>query len=968
MLRKYCLYLLLILLSFGEGYGKDKCKIDSLRAAYQTVTHDTAKIIILLAWGEEINVNKLDSTIILYHKAVELAKKNLSENLNGKTILSLATGQAGDELVKVFKKLLANAYYKIADRYYNQGKIDKALEYYFLSLKISEELKEKQGMAYCYNSIALTYEYQGELDKALEYYFLSLKIREEFKDTEGMAHEYWNIASFYHIKKDYANCIAYYTEAAASYFELNNSYGTASGFYTKATLFEIENKIDSAIYSYEQALSYYKEIDHVQYVGWCYREISNCFSLKNDLIKTIEYAESSLSLAKELGIVGDINYAARFLSSHYKEQNNFEDALIMYELEIEMQDSIVNKETQKATIRQQMKYEYEKEELVKEQEEKEQLRLAAEDQSRRDDLHYAGIFIGMFLLFGVVLMLGFVKVPPKGAEVIIFLSFLILFEFLLVLLDPFVEEYTGGAPIFKLLLNAVLAGLIFPLHQFFEKKLKKKLIKGKRNSPPFLGGVGGGKEVKALMFLGLVIVNPYLFAQTDTVTKSPPVGGDLEGVSKIDSLKAELTTSTHDTTKVNILTEIGELDMIFRISYWDTIIQICNKNLPNKNSLEEIVFLHTKADALNNVGYIYQHQGDIKKGLEYYFESMKIEEEFFLEKSRKKWTESLGDLTFLKSKKMFKKGLASTYNNIGAIYDDQGEIEKALEYYFLSLKIREEINDKIGMAISYNNIGAFLCERDSLEEGMRYLEMGLALNEQLGNKAGVSYSNSSIGGWQLKIGYVKAALESGLEALSVANEIGYVDYIQSASKLLSDVYKMQGKFKDALAMYELEIQMRDSMVNEENQKATIRQQMKYEYEKAQILKEQQEIEQARIQAEITSRRDNLQHSAIFIGILILFGGVLMLGFVKVRPKDVEAIIFISFLILFEFVLVLADPHIEQYTGGAPGYKLIFNAGIAGLMFPLHQFFGGKLKKRIVKVQRKKIREQIEQYKKDTEGM
>ncbi|MBL4715747.1 MAG: hypothetical protein JKX95_03850, partial [Bacteroidia bacterium] len=128
------------------------------------------------------------------------------------------------------------------------------------------------------------------------------------------------------------------------------------------------------------------------------------------------------------------------------------------------------------------------------------------------------------------------------------------------------------------------------------------------------------------------------------------------------------------------------------------------------------------------------------------------------------------------------------------------------------------------------------------------------------------------------------------------------------------------------------------------------------------------IEQARIQAEATSRRDNLQYSAIFIGILILFGGILMLGFVKVRPQDVEGIIFISFLILFEFVLVLADPHIEQYTGGAPGYKLIFNAGIAGMMFPLHQFFGGKLKKRVIKIQRKKLRQRMEQYKKDTEEM
>jgi len=956
---RWCILIIIFLLSPFCSFSENKAKTDSLKAAYQTATHDTTRINALLLWGKEINVNKLDSAIILYKNALELAKKSLSENLDGKTVL-------GDGLVKVFKKLLANAYYNIADRYYYQGEIDKALEYYFLSLKISEEMKEQHGMANCYNSIALTYEYQGELDKALEYYFLSLKIREEFKDTEGMAHQYWNIASFYHIKKDYTNCISYYTKAASSYFELNNSYGNASGFYTKGTLFEIENKLDSAIYSYKQAISYYKEIDHIQYVGWCYREVSYLFSLKNDLIKAVEYAENSLSLAKKLGIVGDINYAARFLSSYYRKQSRFEDALSMYELEIEMQDSIVNKETQKAIIRQQMKYEYEKEELIKEQEEKEQLRIAIEAQSRRDDLHYAGIFIGMFLLFGVVLMLGFVKVPPKGAEAIIFLSFLILFEFLLVLLDPFVEEYTGGAPIFKLLLNALLAGLIFPLHQFFEKKLKKKLVGGKKEKL--------SKEVKALMFLGLVFIHPLLFAQN----------------SKVDSLKSAYEVAEHDTTRINILFTMGE-ELI--MSNPDTVLiiekkamDICKKNLAeildNKTSLKVKEGL---ADAYNNIGFIYGNQGEIEDALEYNFLSLRIKEE-------------------LKDK----KGMAFSYNNIAAIYDDQGEIEKALKYYFLSLKLREDINDKSGtsdsynnigamyykqgeiqmalkyhflclnltkeikdnyrMAMSYHNIGSTLCELDSVVEGMKYMKLGLSLKKELGYKAGVSVTTSLIGTWQLKLGHVQAALDNGLEALNRAKEIGHVHYMERAAELLSDVYRKQGKFEDALVLYELEIQMRDSIVNEENTKATIRQQMKYEHEKEQLIQQEQEIEQARIHAEVTSRRNNLHYSAIFIGILILFGGVLMLGFVKIRPKDVEGIIFISFLILFEFVLVLADPHVEQYTGGAPGFKLLFNAGIAGLMFPLHQFFEGKLKKRIIKVQRKKTRKMIKQYKEDVEEM
>ncbi|MBL4656895.1 MAG: hypothetical protein JKX73_02765 [Flavobacteriales bacterium] len=153
--------------------------------------------------------------------------------------------------------------------------------------------------------------------------------------------------------------------------------------------------------------------------------------------------------------------------------------------------------------------------------------------------------------------------------------------------------------------------------------------------------------------------------------------------------------------------------------------------------------------------------------------------------------------------------------------------------------------------------------------------------------------------------------------------------------------------RNALEMYELHIQMRDSIKNEETQKATIRQQTKYEFEKVQLVKEQNEKDKERIEAEATGRRDNLQYSVILIAILVLFGGVLALGFINVSERMAEGIIFFSFLILFEFLLVLADPYIEGWSSGAPGIKLLFNSGIAALIFPAHAFFEGKLKGRLV---------------------
>ncbi|MBL4716719.1 MAG: tetratricopeptide repeat protein [Bacteroidia bacterium] len=385
---------------------------------------------------------------------------------------------------------------------------------------------------------------------------------------------------------------------------------------------------------------------------------------------------------------------------------------------------------------------------------------------------------------------------------------------------------------------------------------------------------------------------------------------------------------------------------------------------------EEIEDKEGLAKTYNNIGSIYNNQGIIDKALESYFLSLKILEElnnkngmaycynnigFILENQGENERALEYHFLSLKLRKqiMDQRGMSASYNCIGFIYDKQGDTDNALDYYLKSLKLREEIDDKRGMAIIYHNYGNLLCKLGKEDEGMRYLELGLALCRKLGYTARISDANSKIGSWKLKFGQVKEALNNGLEALKLAREAEHTEYLKRAARLLSDVYRKQNNFNDALSMYELQIQMRDSIHNEENTKATIRQQMKYDYEKEEIIKEQQTKEEARIEAEATSRRNTLHYTAIFIGMLLVFGLVLALGFVKVNPKTAEAIIFISFLIVFEFLLVVADPYIEDWSGGAPGWKLLFNAVLAGLIFPLHQFFESKLKKRLIKVEKKK---------------
>jgi tetratricopeptide (TPR) repeat protein len=62
-----------------------------------------------------------------------------------------------------------------------------------------------------------------------------------------------------------------------------------------------------------------------------------------------------------------------------------------------------------------------------------------------------------------------------------------------------------------------------------------------------------------------------------------------------------------------------------------------------------------EATALNNMALIFYDKGELDKALEYYKESLRL--------------------------KTDEKGKATTYNNIALIYEDKRDYEKAIEYY-----------------------------------------------------------------------------------------------------------------------------------------------------------------------------------------------------------------------------------------------------------------------------------------------
>ena len=438
----------------------------------------------------------------------------------------------------------------------------------------------------------------------------------------------------------------------------------------------------------------------------------------------------------------------------------------------------------------------------------------------------------------------------------------------------------------------------------------------------------------------------------------------------IDSLKTVIQNAEHDTSICNAYLSWGE-QLYLRNP--DTAIKLFHKareiakiNLAASPTLTfKKKYLSSLAGALNNTGYIYSDQGNIAKALEYFFECLKIDE---LLGNRNGVANSLNNIGYIyinqgdnklaleyyiKSLAIRKdvgdrQGVALALNNIGTFYENQGDNQLALEYFVRSLTIREELEDKYGVALSLNNIGHIYLNKVDYQMALKYFFKSLKIKEELEDKKGIANSLNSIAGVLLAQGQIVEAREHAEQSLNIARDIRSPNQMMYTAGTLKKVAAKQGNYKEALKMYELHIQMRDSIKNEETQKASIRQQTKYEFEKAQLVKEQEEREAARLVAEKTARRDNLQYSVVLICLLVIGVLVAMLGRLSLPERMAEGIIFFSFLILFEFLLVLADPYIENWSGGAPGIKLLFNAGIAALIFPMHSVFETKLKRRLVK--------------------
>ena len=115
---------------------------------------------------------------------------------------------------------------------------------------------------------------------------------------------------------------------------------------------------------------------------------------------------------------------------------------------------------------------------------------------------------------------------------------------------------------------------------------------------------------------------------------------------------------------------------------------------------------------------------------------------------------------------------ATCLNNIGDIYDAQGQLDRALDYLQRALALREQVGNPAAIAGSLNNIGMIYREQGQIDRALDYHLRALALNEQVGNPAAIYLSLNNIRDIYEAQGQIDRALDYHLRVLALYEQMG----------------------------------------------------------------------------------------------------------------------------------------------------------------------------------------------------
>jgi tetratricopeptide (TPR) repeat protein len=274
------------------------------------------------------------------------------------------------------------------------------------------------------------------------------------------------------------------------------------------------------------------------------------------------------------------------------------------------------------------------------------------------------------------------------------------------------------------------------------------------------------------------------------------------------------------------------------------------------------------------------------------------------------------------------------YIQIVNMYLNSKEYSKGLNYFNAHPEVKEHL---IRSGLSYvldHAYGAMYMLTNSLDSAGFYFarsESGFESKANLGTRFWF-YANYATY-FKLQKNYDKS-IEYWLKAKKIGDQLSSLEIQQQANTNLDSLYQLKGDFKNALFYNSQYTSLKDSLQKLSREKDLLTLEVDNENKR-------KEREALRLQEEI-NRRHNIQYMGIVIAIATIFILLVMAGVFSVSKSTIHVLGFFAFILLFEFITLLADNQIHRWTHGEPWKVLAIKIVLIAMLLPLHHWLEKKV--------------------------
>lgn len=369
--------------------------------------------------------------------------------------------------------LIRNASTYLANFYYGIHEEDKAIDYELnTAIPIDRKLKHFNELRGDYTALAQFFASKQEYDIALKSYEHATQLADSIHFDLVKINSYIGIFEIYFKSGQYQKGMTYFRlhPVVSDYLDRAGMEYVVDGIYADAYM--DMGRYDSATYYFGRESPEVEAKANAPAKADFYDDMGEFYKKRGMWDKAAGCYQKEEGIGKAIGDLHILEHADENLDTLYWRMNDFARAYTYHTQYGQYSDSLRNLSKETELLKLEVDNDNRQRERASREEE--------QDRERRHNVQYMGFTVGLVLLFISLVMMGWLAVPASVIRGLGFLSFIFLFEFIILLTDKQISELTHDEPWKVLLIKIALAAILLPLHHWSEHRVIHFLSNRKR--------------------------------------------------------------------------------------------------------------------------------------------------------------------------------------------------------------------------------------------------------------------------------------------------------------------------------------------------------------------------------------------------------------------------------------------------------------------------------------------------------